>query len=143
MSGLFFVGSRFGAMPKGMKVNGVRSFVSRTLTVATARCAVNTDSRRSNFVPRQVRTSCSSRHFGTGSLNLSSIKANVDDNNVLSSPFPDVRGFTGIYVHEAIYSNLDKWHDKTALVRNPSNADLRTDASQTLFYEDKNNDFFL
>jgi len=45
------------------------------------------------------------------------IKLKVDSQNVVSSGLPDVSGFENIYLHDFIWEKIERWSNRTALVR--------------------------
>ncbi|XP_043672062.1 4-coumarate--CoA ligase 1-like [Vespula pensylvanica] len=52
--------------------------------------------------------------FRTSSNQSSGLKLNSE--NIVTSPFPDVRGYENMLLHEAIWQNMQKWSNKTAIV---------------------------
>ncbi|XP_008557378.1 uncharacterized protein LOC103578173 [Microplitis demolitor] len=48
--------------------------------------------------------------------NIQNKRPIVDDNNIFKSIIPDVDGFQGLFLHQCVWKNVDKWWNKTALV---------------------------
>ena len=115
MSILCFIASKCQNTSKRINILYNGSRISRGSSFTSKRFAIqiNKEYRQSHNPISNIQK----RRFGVSSLIRSSIKANIDANNVLSSPFPNVENYTDTYLHEIVWKNLDRWPEATAMVR--------------------------
>lgn len=77
---------------------------------------INSVKHPSTMFVRNLRPISNYANFGK-IKKFSNVSLNLSTEKILCSPFPDVRGYENVLLHESIWDNIHKWPNKTAMVR--------------------------